>query len=114
MPGHLANLPQFRPYGVSRAGLRAASGSFPFKFDGMWDEPFDGVGHVRQPRTPAHFAIRENIDTRLLLPDEGIANRAVFLRTQTLFGYLACGMRRADVEQFGWTQQTAYLLGSIA
>ncbi len=73
-------------------------------------EAFDSVCKIAHEVAPAQLAVGEDLEPQLFLPGENAQDVTVFDRPEAL------GVHRglaAGLQQFGWSQEAANLVGSV-
>jgi len=112
MAGQLSPLTQLPAYHLSGTGLAFPTGPFPIQRYAPGNEPIHRLGHIAEPGTAAHFAIRADIYSGLALMPERIANRIVFNRAELFQNKPPLIAFSPRGEEFGRAQQTADLIGA--
>jgi hypothetical protein len=110
MARHFSKLPEFRAGGKRCASFQASARPFPFQRHTFGNKPIDRFGHVSKPGTSPHFAVGHDVQSQLALLLEDLKNRSVFRGAKLFQREVACGMRRASLEQVRRAQQTANVL----
>src|SRR5206468_6084928 len=87
--------------------------SLPLEHHPVLHEAVDRLRHVRQPGSPAHLAVRQDVEADLALPAQRVAYGSILDHSQFVEGCAPLAEAPASFEDFHRTQQASNLLGFV-